>query len=168
MGDIKTLKPNFNGKYHQGYYKPNHPEKYVGKYPIIYRSSWELKLCILCDTDNSVLKWISEPNVDPFPLAYYHPVEERVARYFPDYLVLKREPDNSISKMMIEVKPEAQTQHPPKPAYNASLKQRKSYIEKCKIVLVNLAKKAAAEDFCKSHSGFTYHFLTEKFFNKIN
>ncbi len=180
MHDIKSLKPQ-NGRYHQGYItKLLHPEKYVGNYPIIYRSSWEKKLCEICDKNSSILKWISEPNDKPFPINYYHPIEDRIAHYFPDYLIMKKEFDGS-SNMLIEVKPESQTPQtngkgeivlPPKPKPNASVKQRQSYIKNCQTLLINLAKKNAAEKFCEQYSNpkqkLSYHFLTEAFFSNYN
>ena len=44
----------------QGHYKPMNPEKYVGKMPIVYRSSWELQMCRVADKHPSVLYWSSE------------------------------------------------------------------------------------------------------------
>ena len=37
--------------YVQGQYKPINPEKYVGTYPIVFRSSWEHKVMVLFDTN---------------------------------------------------------------------------------------------------------------------
>ena len=58
---IKNLKPSGNSGFVQGYYNPLNPDKYIGPTPIIYRSSWERKFCIMCDNKESVLKWSSEP-----------------------------------------------------------------------------------------------------------
>ena len=46
MAGIKDLKPNCYGRFKQGYYTPTYPKKYTtNSKQIIYRSSWELKLC---------------------------------------------------------------------------------------------------------------------------
>ena len=39
---------------------PKNPEKYSGKYPIIYRSSWEMTLMNVFDNHPNVLTWQSE------------------------------------------------------------------------------------------------------------
>jgi hypothetical protein len=40
-------------KYSQGEWKPNNPAKYIGKYPITYRSSWELSVFRVLDAHPS-------------------------------------------------------------------------------------------------------------------
>ena len=67
----------------QGQYKPVNPMKYNGKVPIIYRSSWELRLCKFFDNNENVIKWTSESVVVP----YYNPITQRTHRYFPDFTV---------------------------------------------------------------------------------
>ena len=47
---IKNVKPNKNSGFIQGYFNPKNPEKYKGPSPIIYRSSWERKFMIMCDS----------------------------------------------------------------------------------------------------------------------
>ena len=57
---IKNLKPSNNSGFIQGYFTPKHPDKYIGPTPIIYRSSWERKFMIMCDSREDVIKWSSE------------------------------------------------------------------------------------------------------------
>ena len=47
-------------KFHQGYYKPMHPEKWLTNITI-YRSSWEFLFCKWCDENPQILKVASEP-----------------------------------------------------------------------------------------------------------
>ena len=58
---IKNVKPTKNSGFNQGYFNPVYPEKYAGKPPIIYRSSWELKFMKMCDNREDIVKWSSEP-----------------------------------------------------------------------------------------------------------
>ena len=68
-------KPNTSGtkaqggtsKTAQGYYKVQHPEKYIGDPNlVIYRSSWEASFCRWCDFSPSILRWSSEPIKVPY------------------------------------------------------------------------------------------------------
>ena len=69
---------------YSGKYKPINPKKYKGDPTrIIYRSLWERKFMNFCDTKPSVTKWASEE----ISIPYISPVDNRLLRYFPDYLV---------------------------------------------------------------------------------
>ena len=62
MAGIKDLKPKKGGQYKQGYYEPIYPQKYkTNSKQIIYRSSWEFKLCKWFDLTPEVIEWASEP-----------------------------------------------------------------------------------------------------------
>ena len=76
---IKNLKPSSNSGFVQGYYTPENPDKYIGPTPIIYRSSWERKFCIMCDTKDNVLKWSSEP----VQIKYRSTMDKREHTYIP-------------------------------------------------------------------------------------
>ena len=46
---------------YKGLFKPKNPSKYKGNInEIVYRSSWEKKMMIYCDTTKSVVEWGSE------------------------------------------------------------------------------------------------------------
>ena len=46
---------------YKGKYQPRNPQKYVGDSTnIIYRSLWERKFMIYCDTNDNVLEYASE------------------------------------------------------------------------------------------------------------
>ena len=51
-------------KYAQGIYTIKNPHKYVGKGKPMYRSGWELTFMIFCDTNDKILKWASETNME--------------------------------------------------------------------------------------------------------
>ena len=51
-------------KSYKGKYKPMNPKKYKGDASqVVYRSLWERKLMVYCDTNKSVVEWGSEPDV---------------------------------------------------------------------------------------------------------
>jgi len=139
-------------KFYQGKYTPINPDKYVGDVTNIqYRSGWEKKAMIFFDTTPSILKWNSEEVVVP----YISPVDGKAHRYFPDFLVQYQTKTGEIKKMMVEIKPLAQC-NPPK-----QKKQTKRMINEVATYLVNQAKWAAAELYCKKH-GLEFKVLTER------
>ena len=87
---------------YKGYFVPKNPQKYRGDPSnIIYRSRWELKLMMNIDTHPDIIEWASEE----FSIAYRSPIDNKVHRYFPDFLVRKKDPTGQIKTMVIEVKP---------------------------------------------------------------
>ena len=134
-------------------YKPSYPSKYKGDpNNIICRSSWERKFCRYCDLNESVISWGSEE----FWIPYLSPVDNRVHRYFPDFIMKVRESSGQVKTYVIEVKPGKQTVPPKKPK-----RQTKSYLYECKTYAVNQAKWKAAVEFCKDHM-IEFKIITEK------
>ena len=83
-------------------YKPSYPSKYKGDpNNIICRSSWERKFCRYCDLNESVISWGSEE----FWIPYLSPVDNRVHRYFPDFIMKIKENTGAIKTYVVEVKP---------------------------------------------------------------
>jgi|TARA_B100000900_G_scaffold250150_1_gene213078 hypothetical protein len=124
-------------------YQPSYPKKYKGDSSnIICRSSWERKFCRWCDLNESILEWGSEE----FWIPYLSPVDNRVHRYFPDFIIKVKESSGQVKTYVVEVKPKKQTRPPKKPK-----RQTKSYIYECKTYAVNQAKWKAATEFCKDH-----------------
>ena len=134
-------------------FKPSFPQKYQGDANnIICRSSWERKFCNYCDTNPNILKWASEE----FSIPYVSPVDNRVHRYYPDFLIEVRETSGKIKKYVVEVKPLKQTQ-PPKQGKRVT----KSFIYEAKTYAVNQAKWKAATEFCLAN-GVEFKIITEK------
>lgn len=105
MFDIKDLKLDKNSKYEQGYFDVYEPKKYVGKRPIIYRSSYEKKFMFKMEANPKVVKWTSETLVIP-----YQSVDvihgKRVLKnhkYFTDFVVWTSDG----KKYVVEVKPQS-------------------------------------------------------------
>jgi hypothetical protein len=111
--DIKKLKPTAKSGYKQGYYKPHNPEKYVGRLPIIYRSSWERKFCHWCDHNEEVIGWSSEP----FEISYYNILDKKYHKYYPDFYV-KMKRGEIYEEYVVEIKPKAQLKKPEPPKRN--------------------------------------------------
>jgi hypothetical protein len=137
---------------YKGKYKPSYPQKYNGNSSnIIYRSLWERKFCVYCDLNENVLEWQSEEKCVP----YRSPIDNRIHRYFPDFLIKVKEPDGSIKKYMIEIKPKKQTVPPPKPK-----RQTKGYISEVYEYAKNQSKWEAAREWCADR-GYEFKVLTE-------
>ena len=124
-------------------YKPINPRKYNGNpNNIICRSSWERKFCQWCDRKENVISWASEEISNP----YVSPKDNRIHKYYPDFLIKVKEHNNKIETYVVEVKPKKQTLPPKK-----KKKITKSYIYECTTYAVNQAKWKAADEFCRDN-----------------
>ena len=112
MAGIKDLKPKRGGQFKQGYYEPTYPQKYrTNSKQIIYRSSWEFKLCKWLDLTPEVIEWASEP----VSIKYFYTLDNRIHTYYPDFYFAYKKPDGTILKYIVEVKPTSQLQKPEEP-----------------------------------------------------
>jgi hypothetical protein len=138
-------------------YIPHNPVKYVGKYPIIIRSSYEDKFFRWCDANPSVLEWSSESIV----IQYFDPVKNKRRRYYPDvYMLVKGREKNQ--QFVIEIKPFKET-HPP---INRGKKKKKTLLYEERTYATNNAKWKAAINWC-SKMGMVFKIITEReLFNK--
>jgi hypothetical protein len=140
-------------EYKQGLFKPNHPEKYIGDPKnIVYRSGWELRVMQSLDSNTNIKRWASEEIAIP----YISPIDNRPHRYFVDFYVEAIGRDGETKKMLLEVKPKAQTQEPKRPKRNT-----KRYISEVMTYGINQAKWKAAEDFCLDR-GWEFRLITEQ------
>ena len=141
---------------YQGKYKPSYPQKYKGDPTnIIYRSLWERKFCVYCDLNENIIEWESEEKCIP----YRSPIDNRIHRYFPDFLIKVKESNGSIKKYMIEIKPKKQTVPPIKPQ-----RQTKRYISEVYEYAKNQSKWEAAKEWCADR-GYEFKIITE---NELN
>jgi len=140
-------------KYHQGIFKPINPQKYKGDPTnITYRSGWECRVMSHFDLHPDVIWWSSEEKIIP----YRSPIDNRIHRYFPDFLVHMKSQDGKTQTVLIEVKPKSQTKPPAVPK---NTKNRK-YINEVMTWGINSSKWAAAEEYCKDR-GYIFKILTE-------
>lgn len=139
-------------KYHQGIFKPTHPEKYEGDVTnIIYRSSWELRFLRWCDNNPGILNYSSEETIIPYRCG----TDNRLHRYFVDFKIKVKTKDGRIQTYLVEVKPKGQTQPPKYPG-----KKTKRYLTEAMTFIKNQSKWDAAEEYCKQR-GWIFRVITE-------
>lgn len=154
-----------NSKYEQGFYKPQNPEKYVGNLnEIYYRSRLEKKFAIYCDTNPLVSKWGLEILYIPYQMVNEN---NRMSfhKYYPDFYVELTDPENPLisTKMIVEIKPKAETV-PPTIPNTSSLKKLKSLEYQVMTYRKNVHKWAQAIDWCK-RKGMIFKIVTEENIN---
>ena len=138
---------------YKGKYRPTHPEKYKGDPTnIIWRSLWERKFCVYCDSNTNIIEWQSEE----FCIPYRSPIDNKIHRYFPDFFIKYKDTDGKIKSSLIEVKPLRQTAPPVKPK-----RQTKKYLSEAFEYAKNQAKWQAAREYCKDRM-WEFKVLTEK------
>jgi len=137
---------------YSGTFRPRNPQKYIGDHTnIIYRSSWECRVMDWLDRNPNIVSWASEEVIIP----YKSPVDGKMHRYFPDFVVKSRGNDGKTKTMMLEVKPKKQTKAP--------IPQRrvtKQYITEVTTWGVNQAKWKAATEYCLDR-GWQFMLITE-------
>ena len=156
------LKPQ-NGKVRQGYFTPQHPEKYRGDVTkIIYRSSWEFKFLEYCDNNELVVEYASEP----IGIPYFNPILKKESTYWIDCYMATRTPDGNLTKWLIEIKPNKYLT-PPEPPNRLTEKQTLNYARHAKAYIINNAKFNAAKVYAHKN-GMRFGIITENFlFNKV-
>jgi len=92
-------------EWHKGEFKPKNPNKYIGTYPIIFRSSWEAVLMQKCDTHPSIQQWASES----IKIPYKNPFTGRQTVYIPDFLIHYTDRKGNAIVELIEIKPSKQS-----------------------------------------------------------
>lgn len=137
---------------YKGRFIPKNPKKYAGDANnIIWRSTWERKVMDWLDQSESVVYWSSEELV----IRYYNPIDNKIHRYFPDFIVKVKRKDGTVMTHVLEVKPEYQTKEP--------VRKRKTqkFINEYVTYTINQSKWKAATEFCKDR-GWEFRILTEK------
>lgn len=146
MFDIKNQRLNPNSKYEQGFFDKYNPRKYVGKRPIVYRSSYEKKFMEKMEINPRVVKWTSEMLVIPYTSKDI--VNGRVMikhhKYFTDFVVWTSDG----KKFVVEVKPQSLV----------PLNENEIRINPAK--RKNAMKWAAAIRWCKAN-GYEFKIVTE-------
>lgn len=140
-------------KYIQGKFIPKNPEKYRGDVNnIIYRSSWERRFLMWCDSNSNILEYSSEEIVIP----YICETDQKWHRYFVDAHIKVRSADGKTKTFLVEIKPFAQTQ-PPK----YSGRQTARYLTEVETFVKNQSKWKAAKSFSKQ-KGVEFVIITER------
>lgn len=138
-------------RFKQGIFRPQHPEKYKGTMPIIYRSSYELRFQKWADHNPAVLSWGSESIIVPYP----NPLTGKISRYFVDFNVVIRDKTGQLKKFLVEIKPYNQTVPP------AQTRNTKSLVKRQAEYIKNQAKWKAANEW-SNKKGYEFVVLTEK------
>lgn len=141
MNSIKNVLPTKSSRFKQGYFTPKNPQKYIGKLPIIYRSSWERKCCVEFDVNTTILKWASEP----FPVSYFSILDNKFHNYYPDFYIMMQT-KTGIVEYVVEVKPKSQLMKPVPPKRNTK-KLLESYKYAYEHYVRNLCKIDALRKF---------------------
>ena len=164
-----------NVKYHQGYYVPEHPEKWLTK-ENVFRSSWEFLFFKWADQNPAILKVASEPigikYLDPTGNLEYcmkhnldpnNPQNWKARTYYTDFWIEiadETKPDGK-KRIFIEIKPYDQTQCPKPLTESATLKEHKAYNKAAQTYLTNVAKCQSAREYFKSR-GAEFMVITER------
>ena len=136
-------------KSYKGLYRHTNPKKYVGNAKrIVYRSNLERKFMLYCDRNESVEQWASEE----ISIPYISPVDNRLHRYFPDFLVKT----DKGKKFCIEIKPYRQCIKPKKPK-----RKTKAFLRESLEYAKNIAKWDSAKKYC-ANNNLEFKIITEK------
>jgi len=132
---------------------PRNKHKYIGKGPIIIRSSWERVFSQWCDSNPGIIAWSSETVEIP----YYDPVKRKQRRYYPDYIIKTIGEGNKELTYIVEIKPYKETIKPT----ISEKKSQKTKMHEMATYLTNVAKWKAAIEFCKRR-GWQFKIITER------
>lgn len=146
-------------KYHQGRFKPKNPEKYKGNVSnIVFRSGYEYKCMKFLDENTNIIEWQSEE----ISIPYISPLDNRLHRYFPDFVAVVRQKDGSIKTIMIEVKPHKETQEP------KSKRKTRQFLNEVATWGINQSKWKSAREYCADRN-WEFTLITEmQLFNSKN
>lgn len=118
---------------------------------------------IACDSDPSVIAWSSESVVVP----YYSPIDQKLHKYYIDFVVRKKLKDGTIEEWLVEVKPSSQIpreDNKPKALEGKiTLQKIKRNIKEKETYIINDAKFKAAHKYAEM-TGRKFILLTEENF----
>jgi len=139
---------------YKGKYKPKHPEKYAGNPDnIIYRSLLERRFMVFCDNTPYILKWASEE----LGIPYISPVDNRVHKYFVDFIIEVVQKTGLSQVYLVEIKPSRQCVSPKA----TQKKSKRTFLNETKTWLVNSSKWEAATEYAKKNN-WEFKIITEK------
>ena len=137
---------------YRGRYKVKDTSKYIGNpTKVIYRSLWERRFMVYCDTTESILSWSSETIVVP----YISPVDNKPHKYFVDFIIKYLGKNGEEITTLIEIKPKKQCKAPPN-----RKKITRSYLKEMRTWEINKAKWKTANEFAQER-GWNFKILTE-------
>ena len=107
------------------------------------------------------MKWLDEhPNVlwwssEELAVPYKSPIDNKMHRYFPDFIAKMRLKDGKVMTYIIEVNPMAQTKIP------IQKMKTKRFLQEMATYAINQEKWRAADVFCQEH-GWKFLVVTEQ------
>lgn len=135
-------------KTYSGKYKVKNRTKYKGDPDnVVFRSMWERNAFAWCDDNSEIKEWSSEEVVIP----YYYDIDKRYHRYFMDLKITFK----SGKTLLVEIKPEKETQPPKRPD------KSRRYINEAMTYVKNQNKWQAASEFAKDRN-WSFEIWTEK------
>ena len=134
------------GKYAQGKFQIQNPDKYVGKGEPTYRSSWEFAFMQFCDNNPAVVQWASEA----IHVNYRNPFTGKNTIYVPDFLIIYMDKNGKRHGEVVEIKPSKET----------TMEAAKSQRDKAAVAL-NMFKWEAARKFCAAQ-GLRFRIVKEQ------
>lgn len=85
-----------------GFFTPRNINKLVPKkFPLKYKSSWELYFMNFLDKNNNVINW----GYEVVKIPYLHPFKKKTSIYIPDFLVRYIDKFNNEIIELVEIKP---------------------------------------------------------------
>jgi hypothetical protein len=134
------------GKWAQGIYEVQNPQKYVGKGKPRYRSGWELTFMRFCDSNDKIINWASEA----ISIPYRNPFTGKSTVYIPDFFIVYQNRTGQVVSEVIEIKPKKQT----------LIEEKVTSARDRAAVALNYAKWQAAQAYCK-RIGVAFRVITE-------
>lgn len=142
---------NYKKDTKKGRYVIKYRDKYIGTQMPEFKSAWEQRVFYEMDTLAHVVRWGYEVHDIP----YYNPVTKKDTIYKPDLFVTTLV-DGNTNNFLIEIKPAAFTKPPAPPKTKDGRKPSPAMIDKYRraqmAYLINAAKWAAAETWCRRHN----------------
>ena len=123
---------------------------------IVYRSLKERAVMVFFDESPYVTKWGSETVVIP----YKWQVDNKMHRYFVDFVADISTISGNVRKLLIEFKPHCQTKPPSKPKRETA-KRKNRFIKESVTYIKNINKWEAAEKWAQKN-GREFVVITEK------
>ena len=151
-----------DGSPSKGNYLVQNPEKYIGSYPIIYRSSWEFAFCKFCDINQNVIKWSTEGIEIPYQIMNNKTQMLETHRYYPDFYVetVNNNDKETYNRLVIEIKPKSETEMPVQPK-KQTLKMLENFEYAQMTYKKNLHKWAFTKEWCEKRN-LHFKIITEE------
>lgn len=107
-------KPN-NKNYHSGNFIPKNKDKVLklnAEGGVYYRSSWESRIMIWLDNNESIVMWGAECMEIPYQQTHFENGDMKIKnhRYYPDFYYKMKLSNGTIKQVVVEVKPQKEYQ----------------------------------------------------------